>query len=203
MPHRFRGSPRLRHDRSDRQGYEPHRAVLRYPVTDYVGYSGGTWLGAYYQKYFPTRVGRFVLDSNADFTKPWDVTFGAQPQSFQRRFEKDFEPWAAKYDSTFHLGATASGVNGFYEKLRRDLVRKPLVITDGVNTVTVDGNAFDTAIISTLYSEDHLPVARVFLRTVRDQWDAARADGRGRSPRADRTRGEGQPGGRREPAALG
>ena len=155
------------------------RAVLRYPVTDYVGYSGGTWLGAYYQKYFPTRVGRFVLDSNADFTKPWNVTFGAQPQSFQRRFEKDFEPWAAKYDSTFHLGATASGVNGFYEKLRRDLVRKPLVITDGVNTVTVDGNAFDTAIISTLYSKITFPLLGVFLRTVRDQWDAARADGRG------------------------
>ncbi len=158
------------------------RAVLRYPVTDYVGYSGGTWLGAYYQKYFPTHVGRFVLDSNADFTKPWNVTFGAQAQSFQRRLEKDFEPWAATYDSYFHLGTTATAVDTFIATLRRDLVRKPLVITSEGVTLTIDGNVFDNAIIGTLYSKTTFPLLAAFIQAVRTEWDAARSGGRASLP---------------------
>lgn len=154
------------------------RAVLRYPTTDYVGYSGGTWLGAYYQKYFPTHVGRFVLDSNADFTKPWNITFGAQPQSFQRRFVKDFQPWAATYGDLFQLGSTPAAVNAFYEKLRRDLVRKPLVISEGGQTLTIDGNTFDNAIVGTLYSKTYFPLLAVFLRIVRDEWDDSQEGGR-------------------------
>ncbi len=66
------------------------RQLLGYDKIDWVGYSGGTWLGAYYQTYFPAHVGRFVLDSNTDFTKPWSDTFLAQPQAFERRFREDF-----------------------------------------------------------------------------------------------------------------
>ena len=74
------------------------RQLLGFDKIDYVGYSGGTWLGAYYQTYFPQHVGRFVLDSNTDFTQPWINTFVAQPQAFERRFREDFATWAAKYD---------------------------------------------------------------------------------------------------------
>ena len=47
------------------------RQLLGFDKIDFVGYSGGTWMGAYYQTYFPQHVGRFVLDSNTDFTQPW------------------------------------------------------------------------------------------------------------------------------------
>ena len=53
------------------------RQLLGYDKIDFVGYSGGTWMGAYYQTYFPEHVGRFVLDSNTDFTRAWLDTFVA------------------------------------------------------------------------------------------------------------------------------
>lgn len=151
------------------------RAVLGYQVTDYVGYSGGTWLGAYYQRYFPTHVGRFVLDSNADFTKPWNVTFGAQAQSFQRRFEKDFQPWAATYDAQLGLGKTPAAVNAFYERLRQDLVRRPLVVKDGGDTIKIDGNLLDGAVGGTMYSKMTFPLLGVLMMLLRQEWDGGRS----------------------------
>jgi pimeloyl-ACP methyl ester carboxylesterase len=42
---------------------------------DWIGYSAGTWMGAHYARYFPQHTGHFVLDSNTDFTSPWQLTF--------------------------------------------------------------------------------------------------------------------------------
>jgi len=41
------------------------RQLLGFDKIDYLGYSGGTWLGAHYQTYFAEHVGRFVLDVRA------------------------------------------------------------------------------------------------------------------------------------------
>ena len=46
--------------------------------------SAGTWLGSRYATLFPKQVGRFVLDSNTEFTAPFAKTFGNQPMAFQR-----------------------------------------------------------------------------------------------------------------------
>lgn len=125
------------------------RALLGYRQIDYVGYSGGTWMGAYYQKYFPSRVGRFVLDSNTDFTRPWNVTFEAQPQAFERRFRQDFATWAARYDARFGLGSTAGEVRGFYEELRADLKARPV----DTGWFMFDQNALDYIIADAMYSK--------------------------------------------------
>ncbi|HVK35987.1 MAG TPA: alpha/beta fold hydrolase, partial [Microlunatus sp.] len=42
--------------------------VKSYPVLNYVGYSYGTWLGAWYADTYPSKVGRFILDSNMQWT---------------------------------------------------------------------------------------------------------------------------------------
>jgi pimeloyl-ACP methyl ester carboxylesterase len=131
------------------------RHLLGYAKIDYVGYSAGTWLGAYYQTFFPEHVGRFVLDSNTDFTRPWINTFEAQPQAFERRFREDFAPWAAKYDSELKLGNTPRLVIRTYEKLRADLKKQPAVeeYLDGSVKITYDQNTLDNIVVGDLYTK--------------------------------------------------
>lgn len=94
------------------------RDLLGRDTVDWIGYSGGTWLGAAYAQAFPDRVGKFVLDANTEFTSPWQNTFELQPLGFQRRYEQDFLPWAAKYEDRFGLGATPAEVDATYERIR-------------------------------------------------------------------------------------
>lgn len=148
------------------------RAVLGYRTTDFVGYSGGAWMGAYFQKYFPKASGRFVLDSNTDLTAPLSATFLAQPQAFPRRFEADFQTWAARYNATLHLGRTPAAVEAFYEKLRADLVRRPLVVEGQDDPITVDGNYLDSGITSSLYTKDYFAGLADALGQIRELWNA-------------------------------
>lgn len=131
------------------------RQLLGFDKMDYVGYSGGTWLGAYYQTYFPDHVGRFVLDSNTDFTKTWLDTFTAQPQAFERRFREDFATWAAKYDDKLQLGSSPSAVIRTYERLRRALKERPAVeeFLDAGVQVTYDQNTLDQLIANDMYTK--------------------------------------------------
>ncbi|MEU4193652.1 alpha/beta hydrolase [Kribbella sp. NPDC026611] len=131
------------------------RQLLGFDRIDYVGYSGGTWLGAYYQTYFPSHVGRFVLDSNTDFTGSWLNTFVSQPQAFERRFREDFAPWAAKYDSQLHLGTSPGQVVRVYERLRRALKEQPAVeeFMDAGVKVSYDQNTLDEMVAGDLYTK--------------------------------------------------
>lgn len=144
------------------------REVLGYETTDYVGYSGGTWMGAYYQKYFPEHAGRFVLDSNTDFTSRWAKTFEAQPQAFERRFREDFNPWAAKYDAQLHLGNTPEKVRQFYEKLRADAKKQPI---DLMGIIQVDQNLIDNLIVQSMYDSSSFTELAQTLTMLRDAAD--------------------------------
>ncbi|HTI28163.1 MAG TPA: alpha/beta hydrolase [Kutzneria sp.] len=130
------------------------RALLGRDKINWIGYSGGTWLGAYYATYFPNRVGKFVLDSNTEFTTDWQDSFNWQPLGFQRRFQEDFQPWAAKYDSIFHLGTTAEAVNQTYEQLRAKMAANPPVL----GGTTYNGVALDNLIVGAMYSSRNFSV---------------------------------------------
>jgi pimeloyl-ACP methyl ester carboxylesterase len=95
------------------------RQILGKDKVDYYGVSAGTWLGARYATLFPKHVGRFVLDSNTDFSGVWSKTFFNQPMAFQRRWDQQFLPWAARHHNTYNLGSDAKTVNGVYEKVRK------------------------------------------------------------------------------------
>lgn len=116
------------------------RALLGRDRINWIGYSAGTWLGAYYATFFPGRVDKFVLDSNTEFTTSWQHLSAWQALGYQRRFEQDFQPWAARYDSTYHLGATPAAVDQTYETLRAKLAATPVTI----NGTTVSGAGLDT-----------------------------------------------------------
>ena len=154
------------------------RQLLGFDKIDYVGYSGGTWLGAYYQTYFPDHVGRFVLDSNTDFTKTWFDTFVSQPQAFERRFREDFAPWAAKYDAQLHLGSSPSEVIRTYERLRRALKERPAVeeFLDAAVQVTYDQNALDMMVSNDMYTKLDFYSLAVDMAFIRDL-SAAQAKG--------------------------
>lgn len=153
------------------------RRLLGYNTTDYVGYSGGTWLGAHYQKAFPKAVGRFVLDSNTDFTREWEVTFVAQPQSFQRRFEQDFQTWVARYNTLFGMGSRPADVAAYYERLRADLKAAPINIDLLGLSLVVDQNLLDGIIISGMYSKASFQETAETVQFLRLLADAYASDG--------------------------
>ncbi len=132
---------------------------------NWLGYSGGTWLGAYYATYFPERVGRFVLDANTAFTDPWQTTFDLQPLGFQRRFEVDFLTWAATYDDILDLGASPPAVDRSYEELRAALAAEPLDLGLGVAIYAVD---LDALITSAMYSKTSFEPLAEMIRLLRD-----------------------------------
>ncbi|GAA2776890.1 alpha/beta hydrolase [Saccharopolyspora taberi] len=126
------------------------RELLGREKVSWVGYSGGTWMGAYYATYFPHRVDKFVLDSNTDFTASWQDSFGWQPMGFERRMVEDFQPWAAAHDGLYRLGSTSDQVRATFEDLRAQVKRKPV---DMPGVGVIDEIALDAAAGQAMYSK--------------------------------------------------
>ncbi len=141
------------------------RQLLGRQRIDWVGYSGGTWLGAYYATYFPERVDRFVFDANAEFTAPWQQVFANQPLGFQRRFDVDFLPYVAAYPAYFGLGDTPEAVRGAYEELRARLAAEPFQLSEDLAVYPPD---LDFLITGALYSTERFQSAAEDIRTLRD-----------------------------------
>jgi pimeloyl-ACP methyl ester carboxylesterase len=131
------------------------RALLGRDKINWIGYSGGTWMGAYYATYFPNRVDKVVLDSNTDFAAPWQKSFELQPMAFQRRFDQDFAQWVAKYESTFHLGATAAAVEQAYNRARAAVAAKVITVGNG----DYDTSTLDFVETSAMYNSRTFPMA--------------------------------------------
>ncbi|GAB3587207.1 alpha/beta hydrolase [Calidifontibacter terrae] len=112
---------------------------------DYYGVSAGTWLGARFATLFPGMVGRFVLDSNTEFTGTFAESFGTQPMSFQRRFDQQLLPWLARQDAAYGLGSTPEQVKASYEAIRK-------AAGDG-NIKPFYPDAIDNVVAHTLYSD--------------------------------------------------
>ena len=152
------------------------RHLLGREKVNWIGYSGGSWLGAYYATYFPKRVDKFVLDSNAEFTSTFQTVFDSFVMGFERRFRVDFLPWVAKYDSLYHLGTTGEQVRQNYEQLRAKLAARPLPLPDGSQFTAP---LLDFSLARTLYSKLSFPdgaASFAALRRAVDQPDPASAE---------------------------
>ncbi len=136
------------------QDFDLVRQLLHEDKINYLGFSGGTQLGAWYASVFPQHVGRFVLDGNVDWTSLTYESFDRQPEGFQNSFDNFLEPWIAKYNSTYGLGATAREVDATYERRRAVLAKHPLTLSDG-STLTAAG--YDSGITSALYVTSDYP----------------------------------------------
>lgn len=88
--------------------------LLRHLMGDnkisYLGYSYGTWLGAWYGRLFPERVDRMVLDSNADISAE-HMDFNEYQSIARDTIITDlFAPYAARQSATYNLGSTVDEV---------------------------------------------------------------------------------------------
>jgi pimeloyl-ACP methyl ester carboxylesterase len=163
------------------------RRLINRPKINWIGYSGGTWLGAHYATFFPKQTGRFVLDSANEFTALWQKTFiDNQPPGFERRFRADWLPWVAKYNSVFGLGTSAEKVRLTYERVRAAVSKAPIDLPE----VTVDGPAVDNLIAGSLYNKGGFQQSAEALSALRAMVDAgaAGAGATAAMARADLTR---------------
>lgn len=123
------------------------RALLKARQLSFIGYSYGTWLGGWYADTYPSRVGRFVLDSNMDWTHTqWDnVNF--DPWSGQRRRDTQLFPWIARHaDQITGLGKTPAQVTAKYNGIRAALTT---LVKAGESSVR--GDDLDGKIYSAIY----------------------------------------------------
>ena len=81
------------------------RSLLGDEKLNYIGYSYGTWLGAWYAGLYPERVGRMVLDS------VWPLSDAMETRLF------DLLPYAARHASYFGLGTSAAGIQAQIDQL--------------------------------------------------------------------------------------
>ncbi|WP_240487212.1 alpha/beta hydrolase [Actinomadura flavalba] len=101
------------------------RAALGADKINYYGFSYGTYLGATYATLFPNRVKRMVWDGNVDSRDVWYKGQLSQNVAFERNF-KLWTAWVAKYDSVYHLGATAKAVEAKYYAVRAAARKAPI-----------------------------------------------------------------------------
>ncbi|RJK94367.1 alpha/beta fold hydrolase [Vallicoccus soli] len=123
------------------------RALLGARQLDFIGYSYGTWLASWYADTYPQRTGRFVLDSNMDWTRTQWENVNFDPFSFQRRRDTQLLPWIARHaDQVEGLGSTPSRVLARYEAIRAALVQ--LTRSEGS---AVRGDGLDGNVASAIY----------------------------------------------------
>lgn len=93
------------------------RGLLGDEKLNYLGYSYGTWLGAWYASLFPEKVGRMVLDSATDFSATTEQMLHGQPPARQRLFDEVLAPYAARHPDFFRLGANEAEVRAAIPRL--------------------------------------------------------------------------------------
>ncbi len=123
------------------------RALFKARQLNLIGYSYGTWLGGWYADTYPSKVGRFVIDSNMDWTHTQWENVNFDPFSGQRRRDTQLFPWIARHaDQIDGLGSTFRQVRSTYNGIRAGLVT---LVKAG--TSSVRGDDLDTTIYSVQY----------------------------------------------------
>ncbi|WP_394163134.1 alpha/beta fold hydrolase [Galactobacter valiniphilus] len=99
------------------------RTLLAAPKLSYIGYSYGTWLGAWYEKVFGAKYGdKFVLDSSTDVTdatlqQTWDL----QPIARDRQFQYHAMGYIARNNATYELGTDREDIYKRYFAATKDV----------------------------------------------------------------------------------
>ncbi|ANW18975.1 alpha/beta hydrolase [Streptomyces clavuligerus] len=102
------------------------RIVLGEKKLNYLGYSYGTQLGAVYTQLFPTKTGRFVLDSAVDPKLAWRGMIQIWAEGAEPAFKR-WAQWTAERNSRYKLGATEAAVTKTFWDLVAQADRKPIV----------------------------------------------------------------------------
>jgi pimeloyl-ACP methyl ester carboxylesterase len=129
------------------------RVALNQPKISYYAFSYGTYLGEVYATLFPNRVRRMVLDSTVDPQGVWYTDNIDQDYAFQARMEAFFG-WVARYNSSYHLGATTAQVQQAWYTARKRLAAQPIT---GPNGPLIGADEFDDTFLQGGYNNTLWP----------------------------------------------
>lgn len=147
------------------------RALFKSRQLNLIGYSYGTWLGGWYADTYPSKVGRFVLDSNMDWTHTQWQNVNFDPFSGQRRRDTQLFPWIARHaDQISGLGSTPARVNARYNGIRAELTT---LVKAGESSVY--GYNLDGLIYSAIYGNTRFIRATLDI-LVHDEFTKAPSD---------------------------
>jgi pimeloyl-ACP methyl ester carboxylesterase len=141
------------------------RAAFGVSKINYYAFSYGTYMGQVYATLFPDRVRRMVLDSVVDPTGVWYADNIQQDYAFQGRMQAFFA-WVAKYNTTYHLGSTATQVRNAWYRARNQLLAHP------VNGV-IGADEFDDTFLQGGYLDELWPGLAQALSSYLDDGDPA------------------------------
>jgi pimeloyl-ACP methyl ester carboxylesterase len=123
------------------------RGALGAPKLSYLGYSQGTYLGAEYLQLFPRRADRFVLDSAVDPNLPgFDQVRNNAPG--RAAALREWAALVARFDDTFHLGATTDAVLSTVDRIYRVAAERGLRIGPYRVDDTVIAPLFSSGLVS-------------------------------------------------------
>ena len=120
------------------------RSLLGDDKLNFMGFSYGTWLGAWYASLFPERVGRMLLDSSMDVTGSYDDAKLLQEMGHQRVIDEVILPYTARHPQRFNLGSNASQIRSAMLALPMPL--KSLLAAEKINVSNTQN--FDTNSLS-------------------------------------------------------
>lgn len=145
------------------------RAVLGDAKLNYLGYSYGTYIGAYYLSLFPDKAGRIVLDGMVDpLADPFDADL-LSAVSFDETIAA-WGDWCVQQGATAcPFGGDADAVIAWVQRLLDRVDENPPVAVDGRK---LWASNLITGILLTMYSEDFWPALSQMLADV----DAGNAD---------------------------
>ncbi len=98
--------------------------IPKLDVMNFYGFSYGTYLGQVYATFYPTKVGRFVLDG---VVNPSDYWYGAnlkQEIYFDRNINVYFR-WLARNHKVFHLGTSGKKIRAGLDAELKHLDKHP------------------------------------------------------------------------------
>lgn len=130
-----------------------------YDQLNYIGYSYGTWLGAWYADTYPKNVGRFILDSNMQWTASMYTNQTLDSKSFQRRRDKMLFPYLARHNSDYHLGKSARKVKKKYESTRKKLAKQAKKDLKKGKTPALGPEDLDYIVSTYIYVDGGFPYA--------------------------------------------
>ena len=116
------------------------RGLLGEEKLNYVGYSYGTWLGAWYASLFPEKVGRMVFDSSMDFTGSHEKGTIAMVTARQRTHEEVLLTYATRHNDYFHVGASTAEIRAMLLTLSPQM---QAVLGDAVGVLTYSRSSAD------------------------------------------------------------
>ena len=107
------------------------RRLLGDDKLNFIGISYGTWLGSWYARVFPERVGRMLLDSNMNVVGSYDDSRLLTEFGRQRTLDEVILPYAARQPQRFNLGSDAGQIKSAMVALPQAL--KSMLMTIALN----------------------------------------------------------------------